>query len=603
MSAQDPQNTSDFSNNTSSGEANKVVSTGGLSGLLQILVEEKELTLERALEINNVFLATGKAIETIIEEGKFVSEQNLTKAKAKLNKLPFIEAAETGISPEAMTQIDESVAKRYQVLPFGYDELNKRIKVAMVDPLNLTAINFIEQKTGATLDPYYAVPSEIKRLISERYAQDLSGDVTAALEENTTLDAKRSDSIQAQQGGFIRAAPINKIVDTILDYALQTRASDIHIEPMMEKTRVRYRIDGIMAEKLILPKSVHDAVVSRIKILSDLKIDERRVPQDGRFDYKTSTHEVDLRISTMPSIHGEKVVMRLLKKNADVPELEELGLTGLALQNVKKAIKIPYGIFLVTGPTGSGKTTSLYSILHIINTPKVNIMTLEDPVEYQMKGVTQVQVHPQAGLTFANGLRSFLRQDPDIIMVGEVRDSETAELAVQASLTGHLVFSTLHTNSAAGALPRLIDMGIEPFLLSSSIILVMGQRVVRKINEEYRETYQPDPTVIEDIKNVLGKHLNDWCTQHNTTIDQIKLYRANEDRPQTEPEYKGRIGIFEVLEVNDKIKQLINKAATSDELEEEAMKCGLIRMKQDGYLKALDGITTIEEVLRVAEER
>lgn len=574
-----------------------------ITGLLKILVDDQQVTTEQAQEINNVYLATNKPIEQIIKDGEFVSEVNLTKAKAKLNNIPFITVAETGVSPEAMNLIDESVAKRYQVLPFSLDKEQNLIKVAMADPLNLTAINFIEQKTGASLELYYASPTEVKRMIMERYAQDLSGDVSAAIEENTEVGARKADALEAHQGGFIRAAPINKIVDTILEYALQSRASDIHIEPLLEKTRVRYRVDGILIEKLVLPRSVHDAVVSRVKIMSDLKIDEKRVPQDGRFDYQSNNQDVDLRISTMPSIHGEKVVMRLLKKNSAVPELEDLGLTGLALQNVRKAIKIPHGIFLVTGPTGSGKTTSLYSILNIINTPKVNIMTLEDPVEYQMKGITQVQVHAQAGLSFATGLRSFLRQDPDVIMVGEIRDKETAELAVQASLTGHLVFSTLHTNSAAGALPRLIDMGIEPFLLSSSMILAMGQRVVRVINPDYKEEYEPDKAVVDDIKNVLGTHFDDWCKQNKKDPSKITLHRPKEDRPQTESEYKGRVGIFEVMEMSESIKTLVNSSSTSDQIEEEAMKQGLTRMKQDGYLKALDGITTIEEVLRVAEER
>lgn len=591
------------SQNSDKNPVNPAGSADSYSGLLKVLIENNKITPEDARGINNIYLSTNRPIEEILKQGDLVSELNVTKAKAELNKIPFISVADTGVSPEVMNKIDESVASRYQVLPFAYDQDANRIKVAMADPLNITAINFIEQKTGTILEPYYASPSEVKRLISERYAQDLSGDVTAAMEETSTIDAKKADLVKAQQGGFIRAAPINKIVDTVLEYAMQSRASDVHIEPLPDKTRVRYRIDGILMEKLVLPKSVHDAVVSRIKILSDLKIDERRVPQDGRFDYATSSSEVDLRVSTMPSIHGEKVVMRLLKKNQGVPELEELGLDGLALQNVKKAIRIPYGIFLVTGPTGSGKTTSLYSILDIINKPMVNIMTLEDPVEYQMKGITQVQVHSQAGLTFATGLRSFLRQDPDIIMVGEIRDQETAELAVQASLTGHLVFSTLHTNSAAGALPRLIDMGVEPFLLSSSMILTMGQRVVRRLNEEYKEEYQPDEPVLEDIKRVLGSRLDDWCQKNGKKPSEITLFRGREDRPQDEPEFKGRIGIFEVMEISDPIKSLVNKNATSDEIEEEAMKHGMLRMKQDGYIKVLEGITTIEEVLRVAEER
>jgi type IV pilus assembly protein PilB len=572
--------------------------------LLGILVTNNVLDPSRAQEINNAHLSQGKSIEQLLEEDETVSELQLIKAKAELNKIPFIDVNDTGASPEALNKIDESVAKRYQVLPFAIDEEAKVLKVAMADPLNLPAINFIEQKTGYKLETYYALPKEIKRLIAERYAQDLSEDVSAAVEETSTIDARREALAldQAQRGGFVRAAPINKIVSTLLDYAIQSRASDVHIEPLPEKTRVRYRIDGILHERLILPKSVHEAVVSRIKILSNLKIDEKRVPQDGRFDYKgMDNQEVDLRVSTCPSIHGEKVVMRLLKKNEAVPGLEELGMSGLALQRVKKAIKIPHGIFLVTGPTGSGKTTSLYSILHNINTPKVNIITLEDPVEYQMHGVTQVQVHPQAGLTFANGLRSFLRQDPDIIMVGEIRDTETAELAVQASLTGHLVFSTLHTNSAAGALPRLHDMGVEPFLLSSSIILVMGQRVVRRINPDYKEEYKPEPSVVEDIRRVLGAHFDQWCEKNNKKPEEITLFKPKEDRPQNEPDYKGRIGIFEVMDISDPIKSLINRESPADDIEEQAMKEGMMLMKQDGYIKALEGITTIEEVLRVAE--
>jgi type IV pilus assembly protein PilB len=573
-------------------------------GLLGILVTNNVLDPSRAQEINNAHLSQGKSIEQLLEEDETVSELQLIKAKAELNNIPFIDINDTGASPEALNKIDESVAKRYQVLPFSVDEEAKVLKVAMADPLNLPAINFIEQKTGYKLETCYALPKEIARLIAERYAQDLSEDVSAAVEETSTIDARREALAldQAQRGGFVRAAPINKIVSTLLDYAIQSRASDVHIEPLPEKTRVRYRIDGILHERLILPKSVHEAVVSRVKILSDLKIDEKRVPQDGRFDYKgVDNQEVDLRVSTCPSIHGEKVVMRLLKKNEAVPSLEELGMSGLALQRVKKAIKIPHGIFLVTGPTGSGKTTSLYSILHNINTPKVNIITLEDPVEYQMHGVTQVQVHPQAGLTFANGLRSFLRQDPDIIMVGEIRDTETAELAVQASLTGHLVFSTLHTNSAAGALPRLHDMGVEPFLLSSSIILVMGQRVVRRINPDYKEEYKPEPSVIEDIRRVLGAHFDQWCEKNNKQPEEITLFRPKENRPQNEPDYKGRIGIFEVMDISDPIKSLINRESPADDIEEQAMKEGMILMKQDGYIKALEGITTIEEVLRVAE--
>jgi len=347
---------------------------------------------------------------------------------------------------------------------------------------------------------------------------------------------------------------------------------------------------------------VHEAVISRIKILSDMKIDEKRVPQDGRFTFMAEGQEVDLRISSLPTAFGEKIVMRLLKKNATVPTLGELGLSDRALKTVESAIKIPHGIVLVTGPTGSGKTTTLYSILHKVNTPKVNIVTLEDPIEYQMPGVNQVQINTQVGLTFASGLRSLLRQDPNIMMVGEIRDTETAALAVQASLTGHLVFSTLHTNSAAGALPRLLDMEVEPFLLASSLTLVMGQRVLRKINQDYKEEYTPEPSIAADIKEVLGPLYKQWCVQNNKDPENMKLYRASQNRPENQPEYLGRIAIFEVLPVTEEIARMVIERKSSKDIEDVSIaKNGMLLMKQDGYIKTLEGITTIEEVLRVAE--
>ncbi|PJC42346.1 MAG: secretion system protein E, partial [Candidatus Pacebacteria bacterium CG_4_9_14_0_2_um_filter_36_8] len=460
---------------------------------LDILLRDKKLTEDQVNQLRNEQLQTNTSYEDLLLEKKWVSELELTKAKAEFNDIPFTSIAETSILPEALNLVGESVAKRYGVLAFSYDKPGKTLKVAMKDPLDISAISFIKQKTGLNVEVHAAVPSELDQALAERYSDDISTEVDQALEQT----GGQSDKVIKQQNASLRSevmrdAPVNRIVETILDFALKTRASDVHIEPQQGRTRIRYRIDGILTEKLVLPRTVHDAVVSRIKIIANLKIDEKRVPQDGRFNYVADSMEIDLRVSTLPTINGEKVVMRLLKKNTTVPTFEELGLNGLALKNLRDAMKIPRGIILVTGPTGSGKTTTLYSVLHEINTPKVNIMTIEDPVEYQMAGVSQVQINPQAGLTFATGLRSFLRQDPDIIMVGEIRDTETAELAIQASLTGHLVFSTLHTNSASGAIPRLIDMGMEPFLLASTITLVMAQRVVRRINPEYREEYVPE---------------------------------------------------------------------------------------------------------------
>lgn len=594
--------------NVVNGNQNAVVQntdaqTHDRSTIVGILLLDGYLTQDQANNLLQEQIVSGKSAELLLMEKKIVTEEVMVKTKAEVNGIPFVKIADTGISPEALGLIDESVAKRYKILPFSLDKQNNVLKIAMEDPLDLVALDFVEQKSGLRLEPYYAMPSELERNVAERYAQNLSVEVTEALEQAPQVedDQNRQQDLAVLNNSVVRDAPINKIVETILEFALKARASDVHIEPQIGRTRVRYRIDGILMEKLILPQSVHDAVISRIKILTKLKIDERRVPQDGRFNYSNQTQEVDLRVSTLPTIHGEKIVMRLLKKDESVPSLDELGMSGLGLKNVKQAIQVPHGIVLVTGPTGSGKTTTLYSILHLINTPKVNIMTLEDPVEYQMIGVSQVQVNTQAGLTFSSGLRSFLRQDPDIIMVGEIRDSETAELAIQASLTGHLVFSTLHTSSAAGALPRLLDMGAEPFLLASSMTLVMAQRVVRRINTAYREEYKPEPAVLEDIKSVLGPKLDVWCKQNNKTLADIILYRPKADRPQTEPEYKGRIGIYEVMPITEEIGKMILERQSANDIEKVALTNGMMLMKQDGYLKALDGVTTIEEVLRVAE--
>jgi type II secretory ATPase GspE/PulE/Tfp pilus assembly ATPase PilB-like protein len=422
--------------------------------------------------------------------------------------------------------------------------------------------------------------------------------VTEALKEGgmQTYAPKPAKDFQGL-AEVITEAPIAKIVSTILEFAVKSRASDIHIEPHEERTRIRYRIDGILMEKLLLPMTVQEAVVSRIKILSGMKIDEKRIPQDGRFNFRAGDDEVDLRVSTLPVIYGEKVVMRLLKKTAKVPTLGDLGLKGMALKTLGEAILIPHGIILITGPTGSGKTTTLYAVLSAINTARVNIVTLEDPIEYEIPGVNQVQVNPQAGLTFASGLRSFLRQDPNIILVGEIRDKETTELAIQASLTGHLVFSTLHTNSASGALPRLLDLGAETFLLASSITCVVGQRICRRICPHCKEAYEPKESLVKDIKQVLGPLATPF--EKNGTF---QIYRGAKCAECNGTGYLDRVGIFEVLPITEKIGRLILERSPASQIEKLARDDGMIVMKQDGYLKVLEGVTSIEEVLRVAQE-
>mgnify|MGYP000925131357 FL=1 len=572
------------------------------NSFLDVLFKNQKLNLEQIEELRREALSNNQSYENLIRDKNFLTEAEVNQAKAEFNHLEYIDLAQIGIDQEALGLIDESIAKKYQVLPFALDKEKNLIKVAMLDPLDLTKIEFLRQKTNHDVDAYYADTEILQRLIVERYSQNLSTEVGEALRTTSQYQNKNSSGVEINKSGqILRDAPINRIVENILDFAISSRASDVHIEPQSSSIRVRYRIDGILVEKLILPKNVHEAVISRIKIMSNLKIDEKRLPQDGRFNYVSQNKEVDLRISSLPTVHGEKIVMRLLEKNTKVPSLNDLGLSGLALRRVLSNIKIPHGIILITGPTGSGKTTTLYSILHMINNVGVNILTLEDPVEYQIPGVSQVQVNPKAGLTFASGLRSFLRQDPDIIMVGEIRDNETADLALQASLTGHLVFSTLHTNSAAGALPRLLDMEAEPFLLSSSMQLTIGQRVVRRINPKYREEYKPDPAVVENIKQVLGPLFPAYCKENNKDPDNITLFRPMEERPNSEPDFQGRVAIFEVMTISPEISQLIMKRASEADLEAVALKQGMVLMKQDGYIKALNGLTTIEEVLRVAE--
>lgn len=566
--------------------------------VLEILKKNGKVTPEIAEKVETESLSSGESAEAILQKKHLVSDKDLAIARAESLKIPFISLSEKAISPDVMTYIPEAVARKYILVPVRYDPKTGELQVAMVDPLDFQIIEFLERKSGKRIVPGMAMRDEILSAIDSLYTQNLGADVSEALKETDIGQVKTYEA--GKLGEVIREAPIAQIVSAILEQAMRIRASDVHIEPLPGDTRVRFRVDGILQERLQLPRRLHEAVISRIKILGDMKIDEKRIPQDGRFNFKMGEQEVDLRVSTLPTVHGEKVVMRLLKKSGGVPSLPELGLRGLALKNLETNILRPHGVILVTGPTGSGKTTSLYSVLSRLNNNRVNIMTLEDPVEYQIPGVNQVQINPQAGLTFATGLRSFLRQDPNIILVGEIRDSETTELAIQAALTGHLVFSTLHTNNAAGAIPRLIDLGAEPFLVASALSAVVGQRITRKICPSCKEEYTPDPAVSQDVKRVLGNLIK--------PDQEIKLFRGKGtmgDQPCQSCSgtgYHGRIGIFEVFTVTDAMSRKVLSRAPMNDIEELAIKEGMITMKQDGYLKALEGVTSLEEVLRVAQD-
>lgn len=563
--------------------------------ILSILISKGLITSQTADEVKLIAINTGKTAYDVLLQKNLVKEDDILAAKAEIYHVPFISLSGKAISPEILNFIPEPVALRYKLVPFEYDRKANKLSVAMTDPLDLPLIEFLEQKSGKSIQTFLAKEKEIAEKIEEVYSQELAVEVSEALKETTEGSIKTIEASQISQ--IIKEAPIAKIVSTILEFAVKSRASDIHIEPQENHTRVRYRIDGILNEKLALPRSVHDAVASRIKILSDMKIDEKRIPQDGRFNFKLGNEEVDLRVSTLPTVHGEKVVMRLLKKTGGVPDLPVLGLRGTSLKSLETAISRPHGIILITGPTGSGKTTTLYSLLSRLNTAKVNIVTLEDPVEYEIVGLNQVQINPQAGLTFASGLRSFLRQDPNIILVGEIRDAETTQLAIQAALTGHLVFSTLHTNNASTAIPRLLDLGAEPFLIVSSLNAVAAQRIVRKICASCKENYLPPASVIGDIKNVLGSLFPSEGPEKD-----IHLFRGKGCKECGNTGYLGRIGIYEAIMISFEIGRMILERVTAETIEKQARKEGMITLKQDGYIKVLDGTTTIEEVLRVAQE-
>ena len=561
--------------------------------LADILVQQGVLDDVRASQVKLSEIQTGMPQEQILSESKLVNELNLAQAKAVLYNVPFLDLSTVPVSPEALATLPQEAADRFKVFPIHVDKIKKELTLAMANPVDLAAIEFMEQKTGMNIRPQAAVPAQIDEFLVTKYTNSLSEEVSQALED-VSQDREKGVKVEINRTGFIQEEKIAEIVSHILDFAMRARASDIHIEPQEKSTRVRYRIDGILQEKLTIPRELHDSLVSRIKILCGMKIDEKRIPQDGRFNFKADKNEVDLRVSSLPTSWGEKIVMRLLKKSGGVPELTELGLRGQGLKSLEESILRPHGIVLICGPTGSGKTTTLYALISKINNPKVNIVTLEDPIEYKIPGVNQVQVNPGAGLTFASGLRSFLRQDPNIILVGEIRDHETAELAVQAALTGHLVFSTLHTNDASGALPRLLDMGAEPYLLASSVTAIVAQRVVRKIHDECKESYTPDPQVLPEMKEVLGSF---W-----PSTKEVKFYRGKGDEDCSNSGYLGRVGIFEVLHVNEKVSKLILERAPASEIEKQAKADGMVTLKQDGYLKVLEGVTTIEEILRVAQE-
>lgn len=550
-----------------------------------------------------------KPLRDVLLNLHLISEEDLIRTEAYILGIPFVNLQSEKINPEILKIIPEPLARSHNIVSFR--KSGKDLEVAMLDPDDLATIEFIKKKSNLKILPRLTTPESIKQVLRQ-YSKSLEAEFGDIIQKEVTgIKALKEEGgvegleNQEDLAKIAQDLPVIRIVDTLLKHAILERASDIHIEPLETEVIVRYRIDGILRDAMVLPKQAASGIVARIKVLASLKLDEHRLPQDGRFKVETDEYRYSIRVSILPVFDGEKIVMRLLAEGTKVATLEDLGFRGEALEIVYKSLKRPVGMVLVTGPTGSGKTTTLYSMMAILNTPEVNISTVEDPVEYRMPRVNQTQVNPKINLTFASGLRSLLRQDPDIMMVGEIRDMETAGLAINAALTGHLVLSTLHTNSAAGAVPRLIDMGVEPFLISSTLNAVLAQRLVRRLVGG--ELYKLKPKDIERINSFIDEK------RMETILQKEKIIKASQTladvefrRPQASAEspdgYQGRIGIYEVFPVTETIKELIVKNATSDDIQARAQEEGMITMVEDGFIKAAQGITTIEEVLRVITE-
>lgn len=591
----------------------------------KLLIGAKKVTKEQLRELHEQAKAEKKPLQDLVIKNSVISEKDLTKLFAKEVDIPYVELNPKEIKREILLLIPERIAKQYRAILFGVEEDGSKL-LAMEDPDDVQAINFLQKQLGTNIKIHVASASSIAASLDQYRSNNASNELTKVL---TPEEIGTEEDEDVDEEDITEDSPIAQTVNLIIEYAIKSGASDIHIEPREEYISVRYRIDGVLKEANKLPKKVHGSLVSRIKILSNLKIDERRAPQDGRFKIQVGGGIFALRVSTLPITDGEKVVMRILDESSKAITLEDLGYWGEALNTINRAIVQPHGMILVTGPTGSGKSTSLFSILSLLNRPTVNISTIEDPVEYKIPGANQTQVNPKAGMTFAAGLRALLRQDPNIIMIGEIRDTETAELGVQAALTGHLVFATLHTNNAATCLPRLLDMNIEPFLIASTVRAVVGQRLVRRLCVDCRESYKPDEPSLKEIAEIFHtddaeqmKRINELERQAieggvgrtstkggtdemSTTPTKIeRLWKAHDGGCDScnHVGYKGRVGIYEVLGSSPDIQKLIVANGTSEDIQNQAVKEGMVTMQIDGFVKALRGWTSIEEILRVTAE-
>ncbi|MCA9349639.1 Flp pilus assembly complex ATPase component TadA [Candidatus Saccharibacteria bacterium] len=583
--------------------------------IVNYLVSQKILTNQSLEEQKQLANVKRRGLLQQLIDSQIISENDSVKLLASATKTPYVELIDKNIPQEALLKIPKQLAKEYMAAPFGI--VDRNLNIAMLDPSNLHAIDFLAKRTGMHINAYMANRQSIDYVIN-KMSDNIDQEVTKAFggdsggqKEGDPIDQETLSQLEGTD--IVQDAPITRALNGILESAIEQKASDIHIEPREHNLKIRFRIDGLLKEVMTLPKNVEPALISRIKIMSKLKIDEHRIPQDGQAQINVADRDVDLRIAIAPITYGEQVVIRILDKGSLSIELSKLGFRGMALERIYEGIRQPHGMVLSTGPTGSGKSTTLYAVLNQVKDETVNIVTLEDPVEYKMDGINQTQINTAVGLTFASGLRSILRQDPNIIMVGEIRDRETADLAVQSALTGHLVLSTLHTNSAAGVLPRFLDMEIEPFLIASTVNTVIGQRLVRKICEKCKVSYQADPAAVE----IINKTLETILAKDSQDLERVAQWTGYQDLPlfsntyqvykgqgcnNCSNGYKGRLGICEVYSMTQTLEEMLLKRATTAEIQDQTISEGMITMQQDGYLKALVGMTTIEEVERVASE-
>lgn len=566
------------------------------------LSEDDILSLKEFNKLEKEAQKKKKSIENILLERNIVNEDYLAQEISRQTKTPYIDLSKQVIRKDLLFQIPEQIARKNEIIVFGEEDNN--LKVAMSNPEDLQILEFIKKKVGRNVKVYVATRGGIKSVLKQ-YKRGLRQEFKDIIDQS--LVASRS-SKEKDLKKLAENLPIVRIVSTLIEHAVLQGASDIHIEPLEKNIVVRYRVDGILRDVIVLPKEIMAGIVARIKVLSNLKIDEHRLPQDGRFKIEKDDQKISFRVSVLPVFDGEKIVMRLLIESGRILTLEELGLQRSGLKNTKISIKKPNGMILVTGPTGSGKTTTLYSILNILNTTKVNIATIEDPIEYRMPRINQSQVKSKIGYTFASGLRSLVRQDPDIIMVGEIRDEETAEMAIHSALTGHLVLSTLHTINAAGAFARLADMGVKPFLIASTVNVIIAQRLARKICSNCIEEYKLDKTTIKmlheqyDIDNLVKILIKEKIIDKEKPLSEINFHRGKGCDHCDMQGYKGRIGVFEVLDISEAIKDLVVQNAPTEKIQEKATEQGMLTMIQDGFVKAVAGDTTIEEVMRVTKE-